>query len=58
MFLDHPYFVGVQYHPEYLSHPLKPSPPFFGLLLAATGQLNNFVDGIVPSPANCLSEVN
>lgn len=49
--LDHPYFVGVQYHPEYLSHPLKPSPPFFGLILAATSQLNDFFDGIIPSPA-------
>ena len=38
---DHPYFVGVQYHPEYLSHPLKPSPPFLGLALAASGQLLN-----------------
>ncbi|VDO52774.1 unnamed protein product [Haemonchus placei] len=36
---DHPYFVGAQFHPEYLSHPLQPSPPFLGLLLAATGQL-------------------
>jgi len=33
---DHPYFVAVQYHPEYLSKPLAPSPPFFGLLKAAT----------------------
>lgn len=29
---DHPYFVCVQYHPEYLSKPLSPSPPFLGLL--------------------------
>ena len=27
---DHPYFVGVQYHPEFLTRPLKPSPPFLG----------------------------
>lgn len=33
---DHPYFVAVQYHPEYLSKPTVPSPPFFGLLKAAT----------------------
>ncbi|KAK4336970.1 hypothetical protein RND71_043420 [Anisodus tanguticus] len=32
----HQYFVGVQYHPEYLSKPLKPSPPYFGLLKAAS----------------------
>ncbi|KAI0225266.1 CTP synthase ura7 [Massospora cicadina] len=29
---DHPYYVGVQYHPEYLTRPLKPSPPFSGSL--------------------------
>lgn len=34
----HPYFVGVQYHPEYLTQPLKPSPPYLGLLLAASAQ--------------------
>ena len=28
----HPYFVAVQFHPEFLSRPLKPSPLFFGLL--------------------------
>lgn len=31
----HPYFVGVQYHPEYLSRLLKPSPPYKGLVDAA-----------------------
>ncbi|KAG0341061.1 CTP synthase ura7 [Podila humilis] len=36
---DHPYFVGVQYHPEYLTRPLKPSAPFMGLILAATNGL-------------------
>ncbi|KAF9425912.1 CTP synthase ura7 [Entomortierella beljakovae] len=36
---DHPFFLGVQYHPEYLTRPLKPSPPFMGLILAATGGL-------------------
>ena len=29
---DHPYFVGVQYHPEYISRPLKPSAPYLGLI--------------------------
>ncbi len=37
---DHPYFVGVQFHPEFKSRPGRPSPPFLGLLKAATGQLN------------------
>ncbi len=33
----HPYYVGVQYHPEFKSRPGKPSPPFLGLLMAASG---------------------
>jgi len=31
----HPYFVGVQFHPEYLSRPFNPSPPYKGLICAA-----------------------
>ncbi|MDP6869961.1 MAG: CTP synthase (glutamine hydrolyzing) [Candidatus Poseidoniaceae archaeon] len=34
----HPYYVGVQYHPEFKSRPERPSPPFLGLLMAATGK--------------------
>lgn len=37
---EHPFFLGVQFHPEFLSRPLRPSPPFYGLLLAASGQLD------------------
>lgn len=33
---DHPFYVGVQFHPEFLSRPLHPSPLFVGLLRAAT----------------------
>jgi CTP synthase len=40
---DHPYYVGCQFHPEFLSRPLHPSPPFLGLLLAATGTLDNYL---------------
>lgn len=28
----HPYFVAVQYHPEYLSRAFRPSPPYRGLV--------------------------
>jgi len=35
---DHPYFVGTQYHPEFNSRPLYPSPLFVGLLEAALPQ--------------------
>ncbi|XP_071462367.1 CTP synthase 2 isoform X1 [Marmota flaviventris] len=40
---NHPYFVGVQFHPEFSSRPMKPSPPYLGLLLAATGNLNTYL---------------
>ena len=33
----HRYYVGVQYHPEFKSRPNRPSPPFLGLLKAASG---------------------
>lgn len=36
---DHPYFVCTQFHPEFNSGPGRPSPPFVGLLLAATQKL-------------------
>lgn len=36
----HPYYVATQYHPEYKSRPLTPSPPFLGLILAASNQLD------------------
>ena len=35
---NHPYFVGCQFHPEFKSRPMKASPLFLGLLLAASGQ--------------------
>lgn len=40
---DHPYFVGVQFHPEYLSRPLKPSPPYLGLILASVDELKSYL---------------
>ncbi|XP_077226960.1 CTP synthase family protein [Tasmannia lanceolata] len=36
---SHPYFVGVQFHPEFKSRPGKPSALFLGLIAAACGQL-------------------
>jgi len=41
----HPYFVGVQYHPEMKTRPTRPSPPFVGFVLAAGGELGKFLDG-------------
>jgi len=40
---NHPYYVAVQYHPEYLSRPLAPSPPYLGLILASVGKLQSFL---------------
>ncbi len=34
---DHPFFVGVQFHPEFQSRPLSPHPLFTGFIKAAGG---------------------
>jgi len=48
---DHPYFIGVQFHPEYISRPLTPSPPYLGLLLASCKKLVPYASrGFRPSP--------
>ncbi|KAF0697998.1 Aste57867_11329 [Aphanomyces stellatus] len=39
----HPFYFGTQYHPEFKTHPNDPSPPFHGLLLAATGGLDAYI---------------
>eukprot|EP00276_Gloeochaete_wittrockiana_P003383 CAMPEP_0184648982 /NCGR_PEP_ID=MMETSP0308-20130426/6254_1 /TAXON_ID=38269 /ORGANISM="Gloeochaete witrockiana, Strain SAG 46.84" /LENGTH=561 /DNA_ID=CAMNT_0027081339 /DNA_START=326 /DNA_END=2011 /DNA_ORIENTATION=- len=39
----HPYFVACQFHPEFTSRPFRPSPLFFGLILAASNQLESTV---------------
>ena len=36
---DHPWFVGVQYHPEYMSRVLDPSKPYLGFIAASAGFL-------------------
>ncbi|KAG9448064.1 hypothetical protein H6P81_014192 [Aristolochia fimbriata] len=36
----HPYFVGVQFHPEFKSRPGKPSPLFLGLIAASCSQVD------------------
>lgn len=41
---NHPYYVATQYHPEYLSRPLKPSPPFMGFILASVGKLQTYLN--------------
>merc|ERR1719189_3216279 len=34
---EHPFYVAVQFHPEYKSRPGQPSPPFLGFVAAACG---------------------
>lgn len=41
---DHRYFVGTQYHPEYLSRVLDPSRPILGLVAAASGSLDKILE--------------
>ena len=38
---DHPFFVGVQYHPEFKSRPNKPHPLFLGFIGAAIQNSKN-----------------
>lgn len=53
----HPFYVGVQYHPEYMSRPLKPSPPFMGFILASVNKLQTFINhGCRLSPRNLSDE--
>lgn len=39
----HSYYLATQFHPEYLSRPLKPSPLFLGLILASVGKLKHYL---------------
>lgn len=48
----HPFYAAVQYHPEYLSRPMRPSPPYLGLILAATNRLQLFLNKGVVSRAS------
>ncbi|ODA77454.1 hypothetical protein RJ55_07083 [Drechmeria coniospora] len=43
---DHPWFVGVQYHPEYLSRVLDPSRPYLGFIAASAGCLEKVTKDI------------
>ncbi|HID09447.1 TPA: CTP synthetase, partial [Candidatus Micrarchaeota archaeon] len=35
---DHPWYIGVQFHPEYTSRPLKPQPLFVEFVRACVGR--------------------
>ncbi|KAL9130351.1 MAG: hypothetical protein Q9217_001453 [Psora testacea] len=42
---DHKWFVGVQFHPEYLSRVLQPSKPYLGFVAASAGVLPAVIRG-------------
>jgi CTP synthase len=49
---DHPFFVGVQYHPEFLSRPEAPHPLYLALVQAAIARKGKEVaNPVAPSPA-------
>ncbi|PVH81185.1 CTP synthase-like protein [Cadophora sp. DSE1049] len=43
---DHPWYVGVQFHPEYLSRVLDPSKPYLGFVAAAAGCLEKVTEDV------------
>lgn len=45
----HPFFVGVQFHPEYLSRVLEPSRPYLGLVAASAGLLDEVLASLAES---------
>ncbi|XP_058101065.1 uncharacterized protein LOC131245549 isoform X1 [Magnolia sinica] len=62
---SHPYFVGVQFHPEFKSRPGKPSALFLGFIAAACGQLEAVMQNpshvsnatAITSPINGMAKV-
>eukprot|EP00041_Stephanoeca_diplocostata_P021763 m.513393 g.513393 ORF g.513393 m.513393 type:complete len:193 (-) comp21905_c0_seq2:198-776(-) len=55
---DHPYFCGTQFHPEFLSRPMRPAPVFHGFILAACGKLKQFIaNGRITPTQNLPSSV-
>ena len=46
----HPYFIGVQYHPEFLSHPEAPHPLYVALVRAAVAR-KEVASPVAPAPA-------
>jgi CTP synthase len=51
---EHPWFVGVQFHPEYLSRVLDPSRPYLGFVASSAGVLAEVTAQYKKGPANGL----
>lgn len=41
---DHPYFAGLQAHPEFCTRPLNPSPAYLGFIAASGGCLDEQIE--------------
>ncbi len=58
-FTEHPWFVGVQFHPEFMSKPLKPHPLFAGFVDAARRQRDGELGtGLKPAKKNMNDSTN
>ncbi|KAK4904088.1 CTP synthase ura7 [Elasticomyces elasticus] len=55
---NHPFFVGVQFHPEYLSRVLRPSPPYLGFVAASAGMLDEITSPMAAKGENGHAVVN
>ena len=54
----HPFFLGAQYHPEFKSRPLRPSPLFYGLVCASSGVKPEYTPTVAPpSPSGVSAAV-
>ncbi|EMC99115.1 hypothetical protein BAUCODRAFT_31420 [Baudoinia panamericana UAMH 10762] len=53
---DHPWFVGVQFHPEYLSRVLHPSKPYLGFIASAARMLADITCGENGAPVSAIYE--
>ena len=42
----HPFYVGVQFHPEYLSRVLEPSRPYLGFIAASAMMLDSVIEAV------------
>ncbi len=42
--MQHPWYVAIQFHPEYLSRVLRPSKPFLGFVAASAGCLEQITE--------------
>ncbi|TVY28494.1 CTP synthase [Lachnellula hyalina] len=53
---DHPWYVAVQFHPEYMSRVLQPSKPYLGFVAAASGCLEKVTADCMRDSVNGLEE--